>query len=79
MTTGNVARMRANWERHLLGLPVSFLLIQLSDKCSLGLYSSLVASRPFDLPEGCMKRPHHVVVFFCILREAVHFHSCTFV
>lgn len=45
-----VARVRANWERHLLGLPVMFLLIQLSDKCLLGLYSFVVSSRPFDLP-----------------------------
>lgn len=36
VTTGSVARIRANWEQHLLGLPVRFLLIQLSDKCWLG-------------------------------------------
>lgn len=47
VTTGSVARMRANWERHLLGLPVRFLLIQLSDKCSLGLYPSPVAFQVF--------------------------------
>lgn len=36
VTTGSAARIRANWERHLLGLPVRFVLIQLSDKCWLG-------------------------------------------
>lgn len=56
VTTGSVARIRANWERHLLGLPVRFLLIQLSDKCSLGLYSSAVSFRPFDLPQACIHR-----------------------
>lgn len=45
VTTGSVAGIRANWERHLLGLPIRFLLIQLSDKCSLSLYSTV--GKPF--------------------------------
>lgn len=64
VTTGSVARIRANWERHLLGLPVRFLLIQLSDKCSLGLYSSVASSRPFDLLQGCENRSDCVVFVF---------------
>lgn len=56
-----VAGIRANWERHLLGLPVRILLIQLSDKCSLGLYSCVVLYRPFDL---CMNSSDHVVFAF---------------
>lgn len=62
----------------LIGIAVRFLLIQLSDKCSLGLYSSVVSSRPFDLSEGCMNRPGHVVfafrMKFCIF-TAVHLFS----
>lgn len=41
VTTGCVAPKRANWERHLLGLPIRFLLIQLSERCSVGLCSTL--------------------------------------
>lgn len=59
MTTGSVARMRANWERHLLGLTIRILLIQLSDKCLLGLYSTVVLSGSFDLPKGCMNITDH--------------------
>ena len=62
----------------LIGIAVRFLLIQLSDKCSLGFYSSVVSSRPFDLSEGCMNRPDHVVFAFrmklCIF-TAVHLFS----
>lgn len=36
VTTGSVPPIGVNWEQHLLGLSVRFLLIQLSDKCSLG-------------------------------------------
>lgn len=63
--------MRANWERHLLGLTIRVLLIQLPDKCLLGLYSTVVLSGPFDLPKGCMNMWDRVVFAFymnlCIL------------
>lgn len=45
----------------LIGIAVGFLLIQLSDKCLLGLYSTV---RPFDPPQGCINRLDHVVFTF---------------
>lgn len=45
-TTGSIAGIRANWERHLLGLPIRFPLIQLSDKCMSTFYST--AAKGFD-------------------------------
>ena len=49
VATGSVAGIRANWERHLLGLPIRFVLKQLFDKCMWSIYSTI---KHFD-PSYC--------------------------